>query len=139
VVHPFGAGRAIYLPWRPGALFHRQGHLNTTWFIADLLAQVAGLSLVGGNLSPMVEVTHFASPDGDSDLVHLVNGSGHFGTSFFAPIPMHDLRVELACAQAPSAVHSLVQDADYDHTWQAGRLTIHVPRVDLFEAIRIVG
>lgn len=138
VVHPFGAGRAVYLPWRPGALFHRQGHLNTTWFIADLLAQVAGIPPVGGNLSPMVEVTHFASLDGDYDLVHLVNGSGHFGTSFFAPIPMHDLRVELALAQEPSAVHGLVQNAAYDYTWQDGRLTIHVPRVDLFEAIRIV-
>jgi hypothetical protein len=137
VVNPHGQGKAIYLPWLPGALFHRQGYPNTTDFIGDLLDQVAGLAPVAGNLSPMVEVTHFARTDGTHELVHLVNGSGHFGNSFFAPIPMHDLTVTVRCAQKPQYVKSLVNNTLCNHNWHDGALTIDIPRLALFDALEI--
>ncbi len=137
VEHPYGQGKTIYLPWLPGALFHRQGYPNTSDFVADLLENVTGLPPVRGNLSPMVEVTRFASPRGDFELLHLVNSSGHFGTSFFAPVTMTDLEVTIPMAAQPSSVKSLVNDQAYDHTWQAGELTIHIPKVELFDAVRI--
>lgn len=137
VDHAYGQGQAIYLPWLPGALFHRQGYPNTTDFIADLLEQVAGLAPVGGNLSPMVEVTRFASRADDFELVHLVNGSGHFGNSFFAPVPMTDLEVVISHDREPASVKSLVYDHPYNYTWQAGQLTIRIPKLELFDAVRI--
>src|SRR5690606_38109572 len=54
VVNRHGEGKAIYVPWLPGALFHRQGYPNTSEFMADLLEHVAQIEPVGGNLSPMV-------------------------------------------------------------------------------------
>ena len=137
VDHAYGQGKAIYLPWLPGALFHRQGYPNTTEFVADLLEQVAGLAPVEGNLAPMVEVTHFASRSGDFALVHLVNGSGHFGNSFFAPVPMTELEVIISHDREPASVKSLVYDHHYNYTWQAGQLTIRIPKLELFDAIRI--
>jgi len=137
VEHSYGQGKAIYLPWLPGALFHRQGYPNTTDFIADLLEHVAGLVPVGGDLSPMVEVTRFASRSGDFELLHLVNGSGHFGNSFFAPVPMTDLTVVVGCDKEPHSVKSLVHGQSYAHVWQAGQLTIHIPKVELLDAVRI--
>ncbi len=137
VVHAYGLGKAVYLPWLPGALFHRQGYPNTSEFIADLLEHVAELEPVRGNLSPMVEVTHFTSRDGAFDLVHLVNGSGHFGVSFFAPLPMQDVEVSVAYPQQPRAVRSLVTGEEVAQRWQDGRLTLRVPRLELFEALRI--
>lgn len=138
VVNQHRQGQAIYLPWLPGTLFHRQGYPNTTDFIADLLEKVAGLAPVKGNLSPMVEVTHFTRTDGAHDLVHLINGSGHFGNSFFAPVPMRDLQVTVYCERQPQAVKSLVHDQDYAYQWQEGELTITIPRLDLFDAIQLV-
>jgi len=137
-VNRYGQGQAIYLPWLPGALFHRQGYPNTSDFIADLLMEVAGLAAVGGNLAPMVEVTHFARRDGAHELLHLVNGSGHFGNSFFAPIPMHDLTVAVRCHQKPQHVKSLVNNTLYNHNWHDGVLTIDIPRLALFDAMQIV-
>lgn len=157
VVHRHGAGQAIYLPWLPGALFHRQGYPNTSEFMADVLEHVAGIVPVGGNLSPMVEVTHFTAREGEYipdpvrgslyaqlaadrgkfDLVHLVNTSGHFGTSFYAPLPLIDQEVTVTYPQPPQTVRSLVTGAAREHTWRNGRLTIQVPRVDAFEALRI--
>lgn len=132
-----GQGQAIYLPWLPGSLFHRQGYPNTADFAADLLAHVAGIEPVGGDLSPMVEVTHFANDEADYELVHLVNGSGHFGVSFFAPVPMPDVTVSVPYKSEPRTVESLVREEACDYSWQDGVLTVRVPRLGLFEAIRI--
>jgi hypothetical protein len=137
VVHPYGQGVAIYVPWLPGQLFHRQGHTNTSDFCADLIENVAGVAPVGGNLSPMVEVTLFASREGDVQLLHLVNGSGHFGTTFYAPVPMHDLTVSIPCAAKPSSVTSLVTGEAVPFGIADGVLSITVPKLELLEALQI--
>ncbi|MEZ4867364.1 MAG: beta-galactosidase trimerization domain-containing protein [Caldilineaceae bacterium] len=135
IVHPHGAGKGLYLPWLPGALFHRQGYLNTSEFVADLLENVAEIAPVGGALSPMVEVTHFGG--NGFDLVHLVNTSGHFGVSFYAPVTMSDVSVSVLYDHAPQSVRGLVSGQDHDHTWQDGTLTIQVEKLGAFEALRI--
>jgi hypothetical protein len=138
VVHPYGEGKAIYIPWLPGTLFHRQGHTNTADFCADLLEHIAGIPPVGGDLSPMVEVTLFESRDGNSQLLHLVNGSGHFGTTFYTPVPMHDLHVVVPCPSKPSRVTGLVSEAQMPASFEDGALSLTVPRLELFEALQIV-
>jgi hypothetical protein len=137
IVHPYGQGKAIYVPWLPGQLYRRQGHTNTFDFACDLLQGVAGVAPVGGNLSPMVEVTLHESRDGKTQLLHLVNGSGHFGTTFFEPVPMHDVRVSIACDAAPASVASLVTGAVVPFEFSAGTLSVTVPRLDLWEALQI--
>lgn len=140
VVHPFGAGKTVYLPWLPGQLFHRQGYPNTSEFIADLLENVAGLSPVGGNLSPMVEVTCYRSEAAEGaghELVHLVNGSGHFGVSFFAPVTMRGVEVVIPRTEPPASVTSLVTGAACAHAWNDGQLTLRVDELGAFEALRI--
>ena len=137
VVNRYGRGKAIYVPWLPGQLFHRQGHTNTADFCADLLEHVARISHVGGNLPPMVEVTLFENPKG-FQLVHLVNGSGHFGVTFYEPVTMRDLEVVIPYEGQPSSVHSLVDDQPLSYIPGDGRLTIRVPRLELFQAIKIV-
>ena len=137
MVHPYGQGQAIYIPWLPGTLFHRQGHTNTADFVADLLEHVAGIAPVGGNLSPMVEVTLFQSKEASTQLLHLVNGSGHFGTTFYAPVPMHDVQVSIPCAAAPASVTSLVTGKAVAFEFADGTLSVTIPRIELFEALQI--
>ena len=135
-VHSQGRGRAIHVPWLPGSLFHRQGYTNTVWFLMDLIEHVAGVAPVGGNLPEQVEVTRMTN-DAGFDLVHLVNGSGHYGTSFYAPVTMHDLMVELSCEQAPAQAQSLTGGDAIAMEHKDGVLTLQVPRLDRFEAIKL--
>jgi hypothetical protein len=137
VTHAFGAGRAVYVPWSCGAIVERHGQANTISFVADVLERHAGIEPVGGNLSPMVEVTLFERPDARVYLLHLVNGSGAW--TGVRPIPMRDLEVVIPFGGKPSAVTGLVGGAELG--WQAsdGELTIRVPELELFEAIRIEG
>ncbi|MCU0521642.1 MAG: beta-galactosidase trimerization domain-containing protein [Anaerolineae bacterium] len=137
VVHPFGEGYAIYVPWLPGALFYRQGHPNTAWFCADLLEQFAGVEPVGGALPPHIEITMLESEDGTTRLLHLVNASGHFGNSFYAPVPVRDAEVSIACIARPVSVVGLRCGEPLAYTWLDGRLTVRIAELGLFEAVRI--
>ena len=136
VIHPFGSGgRALYVPWSCGALVDRHGQANTSSFAADVLEHHARLEPVGGNLSPMVEVTLFERSDGRVQLLHLVNGSGAWtGTR---PVPMREVEVVIPCAGEPVDVTGLVAGRTLDRHVADDRLTIRVPELDLFEAIRI--
>lgn len=133
----FGQGHTIYIPWLPGQLFHRQGYANTFDFVGDVLEGLAGLTTVGENLSPMLEVTRFAKKDGSLDVLHVVNGSGHFGVSFFEPVKMADVTVTVACDREPVSVRGLVSGQDLDWDMSQGKLTVHIPALALFEAIVI--
>ena len=136
-IHPFGKGRGIHVPWNCGALFHRTGHQNTSDFMADVLEHLASLEPVGGTLSPMVEVTLHERGGGSSHLLHLVNGSGHFGLSYVEPVTMHDLDVVIPYAGTPEEVTALVASMPLEWRSREGHLTVQLPRLDLFEVITI--
>jgi hypothetical protein len=136
-INAFGKGKGIYIPWYPGALYHRQGHTNTLDFAADLIEHVVGVTPVKGNLSPMVEVTLFEKKDGSAQYLHLVNTSGHFGVTYFAPLPIRDLEVSLAYGGSPKAAKSLVTGRDCPCSAADGILTIKIEKLEHFEAIMI--
>ncbi len=143
VVTPKGKGRVAYIPWLPGTLFHRQGYVNTPNFITDVLEGLLGIAPVGGTLSPMVEVNVLSASSsgapgsGAATVVSLVNGSGHFGTTFYRPIPIASTTVEITTAAAPRSVRSLVHDCELTHDWSDGKLTVAVENLGLFEFVVI--
>ncbi len=137
VVHPFGAGRTVYVPWSCGTLLESHGHANTSSFMADALQGLAGLEPIGGNLSPMVEVTLLEHVDGNHRLLHLVNGSGQLGAGWVEPVTMRDVEVVIPSDGEPTQVRSLVSGAELAWQLNEGQLTIAVPELQRFEAIRI--
>ncbi|MDR3247154.1 MAG: beta-galactosidase [Treponema sp.] len=96
---PLGTGAGIYIPWRPGTLFYREGYLNTAWFMQDVVEHICGVKNIAPALNPMVEVTLSARPTGHGKasriVVQLVNTSGHYGNSFYAPLPARDIGLEI--------------------------------------------
>ena len=135
VTHAFGAGRAVYVPWRCGALVDRHGQVNTSSFVADVLEHHARIEPIGGNLPPMVEVTLLERAGGRGHLLHLVNGSGA-GTDA-PPVPMHDLEVEVPIPGEPTSVLGLVDGRELEWHATQERLRLRIPELTLFEAIRI--
>jgi hypothetical protein len=137
VTRPFGAGRVVYIPWSCGTLVERHGLPNTASFAADVLQHHAGLEPVGGSLSAMVEVTLFERDGGAVHLLHLVNASGHRGVFCVDPVTMRDIEVAIPYAGEPSGVTGLVAGREFTWRAQDGLLTMHIPELSLFEAIRI--
>lgn len=136
-INRYGKGMGIHFPWLPGTLFHREGYDNTPVFIRDVLKQVAGLRAVEGNLSPMVEIT---KSRGDTYiLVQLVNGSGHFGTSFYEPVTMTNLEFSIPVEQEPRNIACLNGGkADFSYSAAEKTVKLHVDRLDFFEAIKLI-
>lgn len=138
---PFGKGAGIYIPWKPGTLFYREGYPNTGWFMQDVVERICDLAPVAPGLSPMVEVTLSARAP-DIIVVQLVNTSGHHGNSFYAPLPIHDIHLEIPLDDGAGirAVRTLRRQGNLPWTLEtgAGRLIkLNLPLLEAYEAIVI--
>ncbi|TVQ23949.1 MAG: hypothetical protein EA382_08935 [Spirochaetaceae bacterium] len=145
VVTRRGAGRSIYLPWLPGALFHREGYVNTSRFIYDLLTSVAGVDAIATNAPPMVEITVqrplARDPDGSAEscVVSLTNASGHFASTVYDAVELRDIRVTVAFDGAPTRAVSLRTGRAVRFDSGDGRVTLHLDTVGIAEVVRIVS
>lgn len=135
-VNKYGEGRGVYIPWLPGKEYFMFGFPHMHNFMADVLEGVLGIEPVGGNLPEAVEVTY--TRRGDINYVHLVNGTGYFCNSFFDPVELRDLYVELpAPAKSPDSVASMVTGKPCNYELNGDKIKINVDRLGLFEAIKI--
>lgn len=134
-LYPFGRGKGVYLPFLPGSLFLEGGYDNTAWFLRDVLLQALGLTDVAPALTPMVEVCAAEKPG--KLVVQLVNASGHFGTSFFAPLPIRDIQLRLPLDQAPADVRSLQLPDNVQWSFAAGTLRLQLSELGFHEAIEV--
>ena len=134
-LYPFGRGKGVYLPFLPGSLFLEGGYDNTAWFLRDVLLQALGLTDVAPALTPMVEVSAAEKPG--KLVVQLVNASGHFGTSFFAPLPIRDIQLRLPLDQAPADVRSLQLPDNVQWSFAAGTLRLQLSELGFHEAIEV--
>ncbi len=126
LVNDCGKGKAIYLPWNPGSLYYTEGY--DIWFelVKAVLIDLAKVEPVSGNLSPMIEVT--VGRSSGKTLVHLVNGTGHFGTSFFDPV-MIEAELELPWGRDSASIENLDVPGDVECVIKDGRLKIKVHRL----------
>lgn len=137
-VNAYGKGRAIHIPWLPGRYFHRQGYMNTFWFLTDVYERIMGLKSIEGNIPPTVEATLLRSGDGKKRIFNLINNNGHYGNSFFKPTPIYGIECRIPISQKPDAVTSLNGGKILDYSWEGGYLTVKLDKLDCFEAVLIV-
>lgn len=132
---PYGKGQTLHIPWNAGALYADEGYENTFGFLQGVLKRIAHLTDVEDEpFSRMVEVTVGRNSQGNM-LVQLVNGTGFFGNSFFAPVPVNDIRVHVPLEQRPRQVLSLTgENVEYD--WD-GQLHLRVNCPNMYEGIYI--
>jgi hypothetical protein len=136
VVASHGAGRAAYLPWDVGGLYYRHSSPPHAALVADVINQLLpkGRQL-RTSAHPLVEMTLMAQPARDRTLLHLVNGSGHHDTAYFAPIPMRDIRLELP--GAVRRVRAVAAGRDLAITSAGGASVVTLPRLDAYEVLTI--
>lgn len=100
-VTPYGQGRGVYIPWLAGSFYYREGFDNTLHFLQDVLFTLCGLPQLAPGLTPMVELTLCQKPG--QLVVQLVNGSGVWGNSCFAPLPVQNITLRLPGVKAAKA------------------------------------
>jgi hypothetical protein len=93
----YGKGELAYLPWDLGGLYYRQSSPYHSAIIGDLVDHLLpnGRQLKT-NAHPLVEMTLQQQRAQGRTLVHFINLSGHSQTAYLPPIPMSDIRVDVA-------------------------------------------
>ena len=84
----------------------------------------------------MVEVT-VSEDHGKRSLVQLVNNSGAFGLTFFEPLPVENIRLEIPSERSPVSVVSLM---GVSVKWRQEEKTLHLwlERLGEYDALEVV-
>ena len=127
-------GRLAYIPWDLGALYYRHsspGHAGLMKDVIDrLLPQGRRL---GTNAHPLVEMTVMRQPARSRTLIHLVNGTGHQDTAYFAPLDVTDIRIELRDTFRRARAVGLGVDLPVTTTGESRSFVL--PRLKAYEVI----
>ncbi len=138
VVYRYGNGRAIYIPWNIGERFHMDGYLSLFYLIKDILENCAGLeSVEDAPFSPMVEVTLGVLDGGKRMMVHLVNGTGCFGNSVYAPVPVYGIELKLPSDRGPLSIVDIERGESIPFSYNDGYIHMKVDLVDMIRALDI--
>lgn len=127
-----GEGEYAWVPWDAATLYYLHslpGHAGLLRDLADQL--LGGRRQVRTNAHPMVEVS--LMKQGGRHLLHLVNVSGHADTAYHAPIPMRDIRLDVAVpARKARAIRS---GRTLPVRTVEGRATLTLPELGDYELI----
>jgi hypothetical protein len=89
-----GKGSAAWIPWDIGSLYYRESLPAHAGLFRDVLDRLNPNRQLRTNAHPLVEMT-LMKQDGRT-LLHLINLSGHSQTGYYPPVPMRDIRVQIA-------------------------------------------
>lgn len=131
-VHPFGEGKAISLPWYPGLCYYEEGEDVWQLFMQDVLS-FCGCRSIAPDASPMAEIT--VGHKGTTTIVQFVNGTGHFGKSYFDPVPLNDLSVTIPWKTETATVEDIEVSGNVSSRVENGRLTITLHRLDAYACV----
>ncbi|MEO2215115.1 alpha-amylase family protein [Paenibacillus amylolyticus] len=131
-----GGGKACYLPFSLSSLiqeFKLEEHFRLFANAVDLLLD--GKATVSVTAIPGLQLTVFRK---DHELlIHLVNGAGRRPLS--SVLPLHDIEITVGSGEGSPAgeAEALITENLLKTQWVEGELKINVPRLDVWECIRI--
>ena len=133
VVHPYGKGKGISIPFFIGSLYYKEGYENSFFLLKDVLTSLCGIQSIAPDLTPMVEITLGVNDTTEHALLQLVNTTGHFGTSYFKPVPVDEVVVDIPLAEKVFSAQSLVDGRSVPFLQTNGRVRLEVNRVAQLE------
>lgn len=101
----YGKGLGVFVPWFVGTFYYEQGYENTFTIMKDLLINVCGAASIAPALTPMCEITFMENEN--TYIIQLVNTSGCFGNSFFEPLTISGIELEVPDGAKAGAVKAL--------------------------------
>jgi hypothetical protein len=89
-----GKGEVGWIPWDLGALYYRESLPAHAALFRDVVNHLNSHPQLETTAHRLVEIS-WMKQDG-RQLLHLINLSGHSGTGYFPPVPMHDIKIRMA-------------------------------------------
>jgi hypothetical protein len=127
-------GRTAYFPWAIDVLYYRHSSPAHAGLYISVLRALSPEPQVLADACPQLEVGLFAHRD-RGYLLNLVNLSGHHGTAFFPPLPIHDLQLRVRLPEAVHAARSLHLGQDIPLAQEGSYTALHLPVLNLFDTL----
>ena len=124
---PCGEGFGVTIPWYPATNYYTDGFDNWLVFLQFVLTRLCPCRPVSENLHPTVEVTHGRREN--IEVVHFVNGSGHFGNSFFDPAILSDQSITIPWEKGTAFCENLDEPGNVRWVLNGNELTITIPKL----------
>ena len=124
---PCGEGFGVTIPWYPATNYYTDGFDNWLIFLQYVLTRLCPCRPVSEHLHPTVEVTHGRKED--FEVVHFVNGSGHFGNSFFDPALLTDQSITIPWDKGTACCENLDEPGNVRWALENQKLTITIPKL----------
>jgi hypothetical protein len=131
----YGLGYGIYIPWWPGTFFFEEGYSNTLLFMRDVLERLCGMDSLAPALTPAVETT--LARGKRRTVVQMVNISGHYGNSYYEPLPVYDITLNVPVEEEVLSVRALQSGQKLDWTKIKSGAQIKLPVLNAYEAVII--
>jgi hypothetical protein len=90
----FANGHVTWIPWDVAGLYYRHSLPAHAGVLRDVVDRMLPNRQIRTDAHPLVEISLMRQ--GGRMLLHLVNVSGHSDTAYFAPLPIRNIRVEVA-------------------------------------------
>lgn len=131
----FGRGRAIWLPWRIGALYHRHGVNEYRALLGRLCRDILGPAPIETDAPSAVEFIVYDHPDGT--VLHVLNGAApqSKGMTECTPLAGFTIRIKTRATTAKR----LDTGTDIPAERDGDDLVLHLDRLDTFAAIALTG
>jgi hypothetical protein len=131
-----GRGRAVFMPWRPGAQYAKFAHPGLARIVVAALEDLLGLErrLTTG-APPNVEVALHREREGRWLWVGLVNHPGQLGTAHHAPLPVRDIELAVLTDIPVKEARSLRLGLNLPCAAAGGRTTVSLPQLDDFDVV----
>ena len=123
----YGSGFGVTIPWYPATNYYTDGFDNWLVFLKYVLTELCGCKQASQTLSPMVEITHGRKDQ--QEVIHFVNGSGHFGNSFFEPAVLTDQSISIPWGKKKPVCENLDEPGNVCWELSEGKLDITIPKL----------
>jgi hypothetical protein len=131
-----GQGAVACFPWDIGSHYEQQCHQGHANLVMGVIDSLLGLDRrLHVATAPLVEVTHRLGTDAKFEWVALFNHSGQRDKALHAPIPIHDIRINLRPQKAVKSVRLLQAGSTLSFSQTGKGLSAVVPKLDHYEIV----
>lgn len=133
----YGKGKIISIPWEVGYLYYKYGYEDHKNILLDLLDYaIADNCILTTNAPVNVEIFLNSYDNGDY-ILQLLNLSGFNGTTFYEPNIITGIDVSIRNIPKDFSIKCLTKDQPLKYEHNDGLLTIHIDKLNTFEALII--
>jgi len=144
-----GKNRSVLMPINLGRLYYLHGYEQHKNILLDIIDNISPdvRTILSTNAPERVEVivkkflenkpANYGKSTTDGLIVHLINLTGFSGNTYFAPLSVHNINLEVQTDFKPSKIFSMISGENLKFHYNNGRTVVTLPQLGEYSALVI--